>query len=62
MDQKEKQDDNNEYESDPLLLMEDILDKLKLLDYETLFLKIKYIFHIKEHFNGRQFLQSTVKC
>ena len=42
MDQKEKQDDNNEYESDPLLLMEDILDKLKLLDYETLFLKIKY--------------------
>ena len=27
-----------------------------------LFLKIKYIFHIKEHFNGRQFLQSTVKC
>jgi len=31
----------DEPEIDPLFLMEDILDKLKILDYETYFLKQK---------------------
>jgi hypothetical protein len=36
---KEKQD---VLEIDPLLVMEDILDKLKILDYEAQFTRIKY--------------------
>jgi len=43
MDQKEKVPvEDNDMDSDPLLLMEEILEKLKLLEYESLFLKIKY--------------------
>ena len=40
MEEKQKES-NHEIEVDPMLLMEDILEKLKLLDYEISFLRIK---------------------
>jgi hypothetical protein len=42
MTEKEKPQEDNDTDTDPLLIMEEILEKLKLLEYETLFLKIKY--------------------
>jgi hypothetical protein len=41
MTEKEKPQEDNDNDTDPLLLMEEILEKLKLLEYEALFLKIK---------------------
>jgi hypothetical protein len=40
-DNKDKKVEETESELDPLILMDDILDKLKLLDYENLFTKTK---------------------
>jgi hypothetical protein len=34
---------------DPYLLMEEIIEKLKILDYEALFTRIKYV-HNKHNF------------
>jgi len=46
MDQKEKApQEDNDVDTDPLLLMEEVLEKLKLLEYEASFLKIKYKLH-----------------
>jgi hypothetical protein len=42
MEENNKRDENNsESDIDSLLLMEDILDKLKLLDYEINFSRVK---------------------
>jgi hypothetical protein len=38
---EEKQGGNQELDIDPMLLMEDILEKLKLLDYEVSFSRVK---------------------
>lgn len=44
MDPEQKKEEQSQQEDiDPLLIMEEILDKLKLLDYETTFLRQKYI-------------------
>ena len=49
VDNKEQEDVSIIYiqvggeELDPILMMEELLDKLKVLSYETLFLKTKYL-------------------
>ena len=40
--EKAQTPEDNDMDTDPLLLMEELLEKLKLLEYEALFLKIKY--------------------
>lgn len=40
-DNKQKDDNTGDNDFDPMLMMEDILDKLKLLDYEINFSRIK---------------------
>lgn len=63
MDEKAKPQEDNDMDTDPLLLMEEILEKLKLLEYEALFLKIKghkplsrSYFAIKSTNPGEQFI------
>jgi hypothetical protein len=41
MEQEQKGESLGTEDLDPLILMEEILDKLKILDYETLFLRQK---------------------
>jgi hypothetical protein len=41
MEGEKKPDEGIDNELDPLVLMDEILDKLKLLDYEALFSKTK---------------------
>ena len=41
IDSKEKKNEEMDSDLDPLILMDEILDKLKLLDYEILFTKTK---------------------
>jgi len=42
MEENNKKEDNSgDMDIDPLILMEDILDKLKLLDYEVNFSRVK---------------------
>ncbi len=41
MEENKKEENSGEIDIDPLLLMEDILDKLKLLDYEVSFSRVK---------------------
>lgn len=42
MEENNKREENSgDSDIDPLLLMEDILDKLKLLDYEVSFSRVK---------------------
>ena len=40
-DNRDKKVEETEAELDPLILMDEILDKLKILDYENLFTKTK---------------------
>lgn len=42
MEENKREENSGEIDIDPLLLMEDILDKLKLLDYEVSFSRVKY--------------------
>ena len=41
MESEKKEEQGGEIDIDPILLMEDILDKLKLLDYEISFSRVK---------------------